>query len=1227
MAGLDKSKRWEVLTPHADAEQRLQSQLKVSPLVARVMAARGFDANEQAQRFLQPDLDRDWIDPFIIPNMEQGVAKVVEAIAADKTIAVFGDFDVDGMTSTCLLTLALRRMGANHVRAYIPHRFDEGYGLSVAALDRVMEDGKPDLIITVDNGISAAKEVAWLLEQGIDVVITDHHEPADLVPQGVPVVDPKLQSSNCSRELAGAGVALKMVCALGHKLGMPHLWREYTEIACLGTISDMMLLVGENRSLVQDGIRRLRKTSRPGIVALSAVSRVDLNDVTSDSLPFSLIPRLNAAGRMGKTDVALELLLTQDPEQAALLAGELENINQTRREIESSLAQEAMAMVEATYEPGNRVIVIAGEGWHEGVKGIVASRIVNRYHVPSLLFTVSDGIARGSGRSVGSVDLFSAVSKCSDLLVRFGGHSGAVGVTLDAANIDVFRLRMEEELSKLPEDDFVSTGEVTALVGLNELDVQSIDSLEILQPFGQGNKKPLLASTAVCMRGRCRVGGTGEHLRFNATDGIHCVPAIMFRAPNVEQAIDCEGAVDLVFEAVNETWQGRTKPKLMVRDIVYREAPVEVFEQPSIANTLFSRSHAILARGEYEGIAEAVSFPTIAMQVHTPARQSAIAQLFAGQTLDIIFDPTAPNEQKTLVLATEQGEILGELRPAINAALVPLVAAGASYGATVVAVTHSEHKGYGLNIMVVRYHSTNDEATSQAEDDSKLRIAQLRNSLEQLTYEQLTQALRQRTIGDHDFLPAQAAALQQLAAGASTLCVMATGRGKSLIFHIHAAREAIVHKRVSIFVFPLRALVADQAYHLTESFEKIGLSIRVLTGETPLGEREDIYLGAHAGAIDVLLTTPEFLAIHSQRFAAIGRVGFVVVDEAHHAGVAKSGNRSAYTELPRVLGELNNPTCLAVSATAQNDIAQEICSLTGIDAQNVVVDRAMRDNLVVRDERDSRDRDATLIHLVASGEKIVVYVNSREQSVMLARMLRKAVPDLGHKISFYNAGLTRKERKRVEDAFRNGELCCIVSTSAFGEGVNLPDVRDVVLYHMPFGSVEFNQMSGRAGRDGKSAHIYLLFGDKDARINERLLAAGAPDRNALVVLYRTLIAQAKSQVHGAQTQGFSLSNSELAEAARERDTHTELDERMVSCGIAIFRELGLLSTTGYGTTRKIVMDLSPVRVELEKSTRYLEGQHAREEFEQFKNWVLTASTNELLARINRPITPDFGYEV
>ena len=244
------------------------------------MAARGIQSIEEAKFFLHPSLERDWADPQLIPGLMAAADRLEQAILRAETIAVFGDFDVDGMTSTCLLTLAFGELGASVVRPYIPHRFGEGYGLSQDALTRVMEDGTPDLIVTVDNGIASAEEVRWLLEHHVDVVVTDHHEPADLVPTGVPVADPKLVAEGPSHDLAGAGVALKLVCELGKRLGKPNLWRDYTEIAALGTISDMMPLTRENRALVADGIERLRTTTRPGLVALAAVAGVDLAEIT-----------------------------------------------------------------------------------------------------------------------------------------------------------------------------------------------------------------------------------------------------------------------------------------------------------------------------------------------------------------------------------------------------------------------------------------------------------------------------------------------------------------------------------------------------------------------------------------------------------------------------------------------------------------------------------------------------------------------------------------------------------------------------------------------------------------------------------------------------------------------------------------------------------------------------------------------------------------------------------
>ncbi len=341
-----------------------------------------------------------------------------------------------------------------------------------------------------------------------------------------------------------------------------------------------MPLTPENRALVAEGIQQMRVTARPGYTALAALAKADLSSITADGLSFSLIPRLNAAGRMADPKLALDLLLARDPIEASALAAELEEINRQRREIEAELTRDAMAKVEKTYD-GGRAIVVGGEGWHEGVKGIVASRLTNRYHVPALLFSIEDGIARGSGRSVGKVNLFDAVERCSDLLIRRGGHAGAVGVTIEASKLDEFRRRLSAVLSELPAEDFEDTDEVAATVDLSELNIETIEQISRLEPFGQGNKVPLLAAEGVTMCDRAVVGKTGEHMRFVATDGAASVPAIMFRVPQIDKLINCDSAVDLVFEAVAEHWQGRVKPKLMIKDVLVRDTTLPSVDDPA----------------------------------------------------------------------------------------------------------------------------------------------------------------------------------------------------------------------------------------------------------------------------------------------------------------------------------------------------------------------------------------------------------------------------------------------------------------------------------------------------------------------------------------------------------------------------------------------------------------------------------------------------------------------
>ena len=439
---------------------------------------------------------------------------------------------------------------------------------------------------------------------------------------------------------------------------------------------------------------------------------------------------------------------------------------------------------------------------------------------------------------------------------------------------------------------------------------------------------------------------------------------------------------------------------------------------------------------------------------------------------------------------------------------------------------------------------------------------------------------------------------------ATRFAVMGTGRGKSLVFHVHAVREAILNGRASVFVYPLRALVADQSFHLASSLAKLGTRVGVLTGETPSDVRDRLFAQLAAGKLDIVLTTPEFLSIHRERFAASRRIGFVVVDEAHHMAGAKGGDRAAYLEMPAILDLLGSPRVLAATATASTDVADEICRLARID--KVVVDAAVRDNLGLDDERDLANRENRLVSIVANGEKCVVYVNSRDQSVALCRTLRRRVPELGARIAFYNAGLSRADRTAVEAAFRSGELTCIVSTSAFGEGVNLPDIRHVVLYHMPFGSIEFNQMSGRAGRDGAPARIHLLYSRRDARINERLLDAAAPERSVLVTLYRALQTMWRRGRSETGDDAFCASDLDIAQMCLAIDARTPVDERAVPSGLAIFEELGFARVWADGQTRRIAMIEHPGHVDLDRSIRYLEGIHARMEFSAFRDWALSA---------------------
>ena len=434
---------------------------------------------------------------------------------------------------------------------------------------------------------------------------------------------------------------------------------------------------------------------------------------------------------------------------------------------------------------------------------------------------------------------------------------------------------------------------------------------------------------------------------------------------------------------------------------------------------------------------------------------------------------------------------------------------------------------------------------------------------------------------------------------------------------MHAALLALTKHQASVFVYPLRALIADQAFHIGEALEGFGIAVSSLTGESSPEERRQVMAALSDGSCDIVLTTPEFLSYHADKLARCGRIGFAVVDEAHHIGLAKAGQRAAYAAIGRSLAKLGAPCVLALTATAPASIADDIRAALPIDS--CVLDDAVRPNLYVDDQRNLKNREGYLANLVAGGGKTLVFVNSREQSVVLARRLRKRVPQLAPLIGFYNAGLSRAERKRIEELFRTDALSVLVATSAFGEGVDIPNIRHVVLFHLPFNEVEFNQMSGRAGRDGKPAWVHLLFGRADTRINEGILADMTPDHDSLALVYRHLRALQRAAGEGF----FAVSNADLARMASGQQR--EMRPASAACGIAVFRELGLVETrTAFSSGEPVrsvrVVDVQG-KVELTDSVRYREGIGEQEIYHAFKEWAMGSDAASLQARVSRPILP------
>jgi len=551
------------------AVAKLAAELNVPAAAATILVGRGFTDFNQCKAYFRPNIDGGFLDPFLFKDMEKAVKRILSAIDSGEKIMIYGDYDVDGVTATALLTRALKRLGAD-CAYYLPNRLTEGYGISETGIRHAAESGAA-LVISVDCGVTACEEAELAATLGVDMIITDHHEPKETLPAALALINPKLRGcAYPDKALAGVGIALKLCQALAKAAGRDNgLWSDLLELAALGTAADIVPMTGENRVIAALGLARIPATEIVGLRALVEAQGLSGKPLSTGQAVFQLAPCINAVGRLGDPRRGAELLLTSDPALAGLYARELKEANIERRALDSLAAEEAFKWVEDNCSPReDYALVVASPGWHAGVIGIVASKVVERYGRPAILISIGvDGAAKGSGRSVPGLHLLQALDDCADVLDSYGGHAAAAGVSLRADKIDAFRERFNEAVkSRLSENDLAPKITADVEVPIDGLSPKLLRIINQMEPFGPGNMRPVLLTRGLKHRYPPKTVGQ-KHLKMSLTDGKAVMDAIAFGMGERLPEVTAAETLDVAFGLEDNEWNGKVTLQMNVKGI------------------------------------------------------------------------------------------------------------------------------------------------------------------------------------------------------------------------------------------------------------------------------------------------------------------------------------------------------------------------------------------------------------------------------------------------------------------------------------------------------------------------------------------------------------------------------------------------------------------------------------------------------------------------------------
>ena len=558
------NKKWQIYQSDYEKIKELQEKYNINKLLATILSNRGIIEEKQIKKFLDPKRT-DFYNPFLMPDMESAVNRILKAIENNEKIIIYGDYDVDGITSVTVLKSFFQDRGIL-VDEYIPNRLNEGYGLNKTAIEKISKQ-KYMLMITVDCGISAIEEIDYANQLGIETIVTDHHEPGNELPKALAVVDAKRKENKYPcRNLAGVGVVFKLIQALSIKLNLDEKeYLKYLDIVCVGTISDIVPLEDENRVIVKLGLKLVSQTRNLGlreILKLSGYQQID-----STTISFGVAPRINACGRMGHQEDALKLFTTKDINEVIKLAEKLNEYNKERQDIEKNIYNEAIEIIDKDDLDKKNTIVVMGKNWHHGVIGIVSSKITELYFKPSILLCEEDDHGKGSGRSIPGFDLYKALTECKDTINKFGGHSMAVGINVKKEQFNEFRNKLEEIAKEQHIEEIVPILNIDAQVELDEINKDMVNSLKELEPYGEGNKMPIFAFKNLRIDS-IRALSEGKHLKLTLKDKKNIVNAIGFNLGYLSSEYKIGDKIDVVGNLEINSFNGVDNLQINIKDIM-----------------------------------------------------------------------------------------------------------------------------------------------------------------------------------------------------------------------------------------------------------------------------------------------------------------------------------------------------------------------------------------------------------------------------------------------------------------------------------------------------------------------------------------------------------------------------------------------------------------------------------------------------------------------------------